>query len=122
VDLFDLEAFGIMRSEAVTMDPQQRLLIHTVHEALGGTPSAVSGRNVGAFVGIAATDYEALSQRCGVPISAFSFTAASPSVASGRLSYVFGLRGPTASVDTACSSSLVATHMAVLGFRYDQCQ
>ena len=133
VEQFDSEAFGIMRSEAVTMDPQQRLLLHATHAALVaaagagagaggdgplGAAAAVAGRCVGAFVGIAATDYDPLSQHYGVPISSFSFTAASPSVAAGRLSYVFGLRGQNASVDTACSASLVATHLACAGLRH----
>lgn len=30
----------------------------------------------------------------------------------GRLSYTFGLTGPSVSTDTACSSSLVSTHLA----------
>ena len=30
----------------------------------------------------------------------------------GRLSFTFGLSGPSVSTDTACSSSLVATHLA----------
>lgn len=34
------------------------------------------------------------------------------SVACGRVSYAFGLSGPSLAVDTACSSSLVATHLA----------
>lgn len=33
-------------------------------------------------------------------------------MAAGRLSYSFGLRGPSVSIDTACSSSLVGTHYA----------
>ena len=152
MELFDAEAFSVMRAEAQTMDPQQRLLLHGSLEALGGGAAAVFGRAVGAYVGIAgelllhqhswlpvsgsdgpirsadsmcvyvlraATDYESLSHHYGVGISSFSFTAASPSVASGRIAYTFGLRGPTASVDTACSASLVATHLACQGLRYE---
>ena len=74
---------------------------------------------MGVYVGVGSADYEALSRQVGVPLSAFSFSAASSSVASGRISYAFGFRGPTASIDTACSASLVATHMACGDFRYD---
>jgi acyl transferase domain-containing protein len=107
-----------MKTEANTMDPQQRLLLQATHGALTGAALApVSSRNVGAFVGIAATDYESLSHRNGIPIGPFSFTAASPSVASGRIAYCFGMKGPAVSVDTACSASLVAAHMACSAFR-----
>jgi 3-oxoacyl-(acyl-carrier-protein) synthase len=113
VDKFDCAAFGISPLEATTMDPQQRLLLRAAAEAL---PPASSSRScqllTGVYVGIGSNDYEVLASHAGVSVSAFSFTAASAAVASGRLAYIFGLQGPSASVDTACSASLVALHMA----------
>ena len=121
VDHFDSALFGIMASEALTMDPQQRLLLQTALGAFPHGAAAVRGRAVGAYVGIGTSDYNTLMQQTNVPLNAFSFTAGSASVASGRLSFAFGLQGPTASIDTACSASLVAAHMACQSFRWAPC-
>lgn len=116
VDLFDCTAFGISPLEATTMDPQQRLLLRAAAEAI--LPASSRGGSssqqllTGVYVGIGTNDYEVLASHAGVSVSAFSFTAASAAVASGRLAYIFGLQGPSASIDTACSASLVALHMA----------
>lgn len=117
VDQFDSTLFGIMASEALTMDPQQRLLLQTALEAFPNGAGQARGRAIGAYVGIGTSDYNTLMQQADVPFNAFSFTAGSASVASGRLAFAFGLQGPTASIDTACSASLVAAHMACHSFR-----
>lgn len=118
VDQFDSALFGIMASEALTMDPQQRLLLQTALGAFPHGAGPLRGRAIGAYVGIGTSDYISLMQQANVPCNAFSFTAGSASVASGRLSFAFGLQGPTASIDTACSASLVAAHMACQSFRW----
>jgi 3-oxoacyl-(acyl-carrier-protein) synthase len=99
------------------MDPQQRLLLRAAAEAMPAASSSTAGGRsqpllTGVYVGIGSNDYEVLASHAGVSVSAFSFTAASAAVASGRLAYIFGLQGPSASIDTACSASLVALHMA----------
>jgi acyl transferase domain-containing protein len=122
VDLFDAEAFGITPREAAAMDPQQRLLLEVAWEALehaGQAPDGLTGSKTGVFVGISTSDYlELRLMRGGAEgIDPYLPTGGTNSVASGRLSYVFGLRGPSVSVDTACSSSLVAVHLAVASLR-----
>jgi 3-oxoacyl-(acyl-carrier-protein) synthase len=53
-------------------------------------------------------EHTALAARCVGRTTTFTATGSSISVNAGRVSYLFGLRGPSLTVDTACSSSLVA--------------
>lgn len=110
LDEFDNELFGINSREAIAMDPQQRLLLEQTHMVLRSLP----GRGlVGAYVGIGgSSDFSQLCAEHGVVATSYTATGIIPSVASGRLSFTFGLQGPSVSIDTACSSSLVAAHQA----------
>ncbi len=115
IDQFDADFFGISPREADRLDPQQRLLLEVAWEALEdagevqNTPAMING---GVFVGAWLNDYEARLFRDPDQVDFYMTTGSGRYSLSGRLSYFFGMQGPSLTVDTACSSSLVAVHLA----------
>lgn len=126
IDRFDAAFFGISPREAAQMDPQQRLLLEVAWETLedaGQTTEQLAGSLTGVFVGLHShsNDYYLLQADEHRALDLYSGTGTSHSVVSGRLSYLFDLRGPSLAVDTACSSSLVAVHLAAQSLRAGEC-
>ena len=73
-------------------------------------------------MGLSGFDYFQLLRRDDQPtFDAYAASGVAHSIASGRLAYVLGTRGPALSIDTACSSSLVASHLAVKSLRNGEC-
>ena len=116
VDKFDPLFFGISPKEAEMMDPQQRIFLETAWKAVedsGQKVSELSGTRTGLFVGVATNDYTDLMNGEQVGLDGYTGSGNSHAVLANRVSFLLGLRGPSAPLDTACSSSLVAIHRAL---------
>ena len=127
IDQFDAAFFGIAPREAAMMDPQQRLLLEVAWAALdsgGIAPRSLAESKTGVYLGMASEDYGHIQMEAGDAelLDVHYATGNGRSIASGRLAYLLGLRGPAVTLDTACSSSLVAVHLACQSLRLGECE
>ena len=124
MDEFDARFFNISPAEANSMDPQHRYLLEISWEALenaGENPHELKGSNTGVFIGISSCSEYSMLPREASKINQYVSTGSIASIASGRLSFFYGLNGPTLSIDTACSSALVAIHEACRSIMAGEC-
>ncbi|KAL3473806.1 hypothetical protein BJX99DRAFT_272015 [Aspergillus californicus] len=114
LSLFDAPFFSITATEAQAMDPQQRLVLEASYRALenaGITMEQAARSNTCVFTGSFTHEYEVATYRDLETMPKFAVTGNSMAMLSNRVSWFFGLNGPSATVDTACSSSLTAVDL-----------
>ena len=129
VDWFDAGFFGLSPKDASIMDPQHRHFLECSWEALenaGWTPDQFDGR-IGVYAGSGMNSYlfhnllanSELVAEAGIFL--LKQTGNDKDVLATRVSYQFGLTGPSLSVQTACSTSLVAIHSACQSLLSHEC-
>ena len=114
VTLFDNSLFGVSRVEAGVIDPSQRMLLETSYAALHGAAfdrAGLSGSMTGVFIGVPSVEFAGMLDTMPDGGGTYSGTAATGSVACGRISFVLGLNGPCGGFDSACSATLAASHL-----------
>jgi phthiocerol/phenolphthiocerol synthesis type-I polyketide synthase E len=124
---FDREAFGISHAEAELTDPQHRIILEACYRAVESSGEFIGclRDRVGVFLGARPSDY-------GSRIEFYSHSerdidktmlaiGSSPDYIASRVSYTFGLTGPSMAVQAACSSSCVATHLACQAILAGEC-
>ena len=95
---FDSQLFDISPREVMTMDPQHRLVLEVGWMALehaGIAPDSLLGSRSGVFFGLTAVDYAQIATKSANRdiIDAYMGSGNALNFASGRLSYLLGLRG-----------------------------
>ncbi|CEM33147.1 unnamed protein product [Vitrella brassicaformis CCMP3155] len=121
---FDAGFFELSTAEVRDMDPQQRLLLECGYEALvdaGFSRGRLMGASVGVAVGGNSYDW-LLTLKDRHKSTAFTGIGSSPAILANRLSYAFGLTGPSLTIDSATSASLVAVDSAVRFIKMGQCR
>ncbi|KWZ39933.1 short chain dehydrogenase [Burkholderia savannae] len=120
IDRFDAAHFRISPREAELMDPQQRLLLECAWEAFENAaiaPDSLRGRRVGLFFGAEKNDYLSLIADADVDVDPYINTGNAHAMLANRVSFFFGLLGPSITLNTACSSSMAAIRAAVASLR-----
>jgi acyl transferase domain-containing protein/acyl carrier protein len=120
---FDPSVFGVSAKEAEVMDPQQRLLLEVCWEALenAGTPIDALDPSTGVFIGVSGNDFAMIGLDADMEPNGYMLTGVAHSVIAGRLSYIFGLNGPSTVMDTACAAASSAIHLACQSLRTREC-
>ena len=113
IEKFDNEFFKFNINQVDKMDPSIRLLLEITHEALLDSRLSIKnlrGSNTGVYIGHCFSDY--FNFLTHDKITGNEVINSHTSMAAGKISHFYDLKGPSYVTDTACSSSMVALENA----------
>jgi acyl transferase domain-containing protein/acyl carrier protein len=127
IDKFDYRFFRMSPKEASMADPNHRLFLQTAWHAIedaGYGGKKIHGTNTGVYLGYASNMvyFHRIISEVEPQSEGAALVGNTASVSTGRVSYLFDLKGPSVVVDTACSSSLTSVHMACKSIRMGDCE
>ncbi|MBZ9609088.1 SDR family NAD(P)-dependent oxidoreductase [Clostridium estertheticum] len=117
VDKFDSLLFNVAPYQAILMDPHERVFLEIAWETFedsGLIKSTLKGEKVGVFVGAMWMQYQLYNNSRNISTTTISSIA-------NRVSYYFGLNGPSMGIDTMCSSTMTAIHIACQSIKNKDC-
>eukprot|EP00930_Biecheleria_cincta_P034635 TRINITY_DN23908_c0_g1_i1.p1 TRINITY_DN23908_c0_g1~~TRINITY_DN23908_c0_g1_i1.p1 ORF type:complete len:1914 (+),score=347.51 TRINITY_DN23908_c0_g1_i1:40-5781(+) len=113
-DLFDMKTFNISKAEATIMDPNQRSMLEVGYDALcraGYRKSSLFNCYGGVFVGTPVWNEWQTSPGYPKESNTYTSTSTQGSIASNRVSFCLGLKGPSMTLDSGDASGLAAVRV-----------
>ncbi|CCF37220.1 fatty acid synthase [Colletotrichum higginsianum] len=122
IQQFDTTVFPISKKELERLDPSQRQLLQVAYECFESAGvSSWRGSSTGCYVGEFGEDWADVNAKETQHRGSYRGTGFGDFAMSNRVSYEFGLRGPSMTVKTACSSSLVGLDLACEAIQSGEC-
>ncbi|KAK2021943.1 hypothetical protein LX32DRAFT_574456 [Colletotrichum zoysiae] len=119
----DTTRFSMSRAEVEFADPQQRRLLEVVMEALEDAGEAqFRGKNIGCYFGNMNEDWGEMMNRDPLWHGPNKIDGYQDWMLANRISYEFGLTGPSMTIRTACSSALTCVNEACSAIQRGICE
>ncbi|KAL8882833.1 MAG: hypothetical protein Q9198_000233, partial [Flavoplaca austrocitrina] len=120
---FDSSRFSLSRAELEFADPQQRRLLEVVREAFDDAGDVdFRGKPIGCYVGNMGEDWGEMMNRDPLSHGANRIDGYNDWMLCNRISYEFGLQGPSMTIRTACSSALTGLNDACAAMQRGVCE
>ncbi|XP_043469511.1 fatty acid synthase-like [Leptopilina heterotoma] len=120
IDTFDRIFFGIHGKLVDCMDPMVRMMIETTYEAItdaGINPKELKGSKSAVFTGSSFSESEKTFFFEKLEQNGFGLLGASRAMLANRLSFFFGLTGPSVNVDSTCCGGMTALDQGIAALR-----